>query len=71
MTAQVFDFTGITKLDLDPDRILEGAKGKLQGVVVLGFDQDGKFYGATSYADGGNCLWLLEVCKKRLLDWQE
>lgn len=70
MTAQVFDFTGITKLDLDPDRVLEAAKGKLQGVVVVGFDHDGEFYGASSYADGGNAIWLLEVCKKRILEGQ-
>lgn len=70
MTAQVFDFTGITKLDLDPDRVLEAAKGKLQGVVVVGFYHDGEFYGASSYADGGNAIWLLEVCKKRILEGQ-
>lgn len=69
MSAKVFDFPGLTKLDMDPDRILEKAKGKLQGVIVIGFDNEGEFYGATSYADGGNAIWLLEVCKKRILDW--
>lgn len=69
MAAKVFDFTGITKLDMDPDRILEKAKGKLQGVIVIGFDNEGEFYGATSYADGGNAIWLLELCKKRILGW--
>jgi hypothetical protein len=68
MTAKILEFTGITRLDLDPDRILEGAKGKLQGVIVIGFDQEGEFYGATSYADGGDALWLLELCKLRLLE---
>jgi hypothetical protein len=68
VNAKVFDFTGITRLDLDPDRILEKAKGQLQGVIVLGFDNEGAFYGATSYADGGNALWLLEVCKMRLME---
>jgi hypothetical protein len=70
MTAQVFMFNGITKLDLPPDRILEQAVGKLQGVVVIGFDHEGEFYGASSYADGGNAIWLLEVCKKRILEDQ-
>jgi hypothetical protein len=68
MTAKILEFTGVTRLDLEPDRILEGAKGKLQGVIVIGFDQEGEFYGATSYADGGDALWLLELCKLRLLD---
>lgn len=68
MTAKVFDFNGITTLDIDPDRVLSKAQGKLQGVVVIGFDHDGEFYGASSYADGGNAIWLLEVCKKRILE---
>lgn len=70
MTAQVFLFNGITKLDLPADRILEQAVGKLQGVIVIGFDHEGEFYGASSYADGGNAIWLLEVCKKRILEDQ-
>jgi hypothetical protein len=67
MTATIHNFTGITRLDLDPDRVLDAAKGKLQGVVVLGFDKDGNFYASGSYADGGTLLWLLEACKQRLL----
>ena len=70
MSAEIFIFDGITKLDLPPDRILDGAKGKLQGVIVIGFDQEGEFYAASSYADGGNAIWLLEVCKKRILEGQ-
>ena len=30
MTAKLFDFTGITTLNIDPDRVLEQAKGNLQ-----------------------------------------
>ena len=68
MTAKIIPFTGITKLDLDPDLILEGAKGNLEGVVILGWDSDGDFYGASSYADGGTVMWLLEMCRRKLLD---
>jgi hypothetical protein len=67
MSAIIHDFSGITRLDLDPDRVLEQAKGQLGGVVVLGFDHDGQFYGASSYADGGAVMWLLEACKHQLL----
>lgn len=70
MTAQILNFTGITNLDLDPDRVLDAAKGKLQGVIVIGFDNEGEFYGASSYADGGTVIWLLEVCKQRILEGQ-
>lgn len=70
MSADIFLFNGITKLDLPPDRVLEQAVGKLQGVIVIGFDHEGQFYGSSSYADGGNAIWLLEVCKKRILESQ-
>lgn len=61
-------FSGITKLDVPPDRVLDGAKGKLEGVVVMGFDVDGNEYFASSYADGATVLWLAERMKKMLLE---
>lgn len=67
MTAKVIPFNGITRLDLPPDRILEAAAGRLEGVVVIGFDHEGELYAASSYADGGTVLWLLEQCKRNLL----
>lgn len=41
---------------------------KLKGVVVIGFDNDGEFYGASSIADGGSVMWLMEVCKRKMLE---
>ena len=68
MTAKIIQFTGITTLDLPPDVVLESAKGELEGVVIIGFrkDDDG-IYTASSYADGGTVLWLLEKLKLQLL----
>lgn len=66
----VINFTGITKLDLPVDRVLETAKSQLDGVVLLGWDNDGEMYFATTFADGGEVLWLLESCKKQLLEQQ-
>ena len=68
MTADIVRFPGLTRYGLDPDRVLQDAIGKLEGVVITGFDKDGNSYFATSYADGGNTLWLLEICKKALLE---
>lgn len=65
--AKMLIFNGITRLDLPPDRILEGAMGELEAVVIVGWGKDGDFYAASSVADGGDALWLLELCKKRLL----
>lgn len=66
--TNVLQFTGITRLDLDPDVILENTKGSLAGVVLLGYDHDGREYFASSYADGGDVLWLLERMKLMLLN---
>jgi hypothetical protein len=66
--GKVINFTGITKLDLPVDRILTSAVGELEGVVILGYKKDGSEYFAASYADGGSVLWLLERCKKQLLE---
>jgi hypothetical protein len=66
--AKVIPFKGITKLDLDPDTILENNKGKLEGVVIMGWDKDGEEFFASSYADGGTVLWLVERLKKALLE---
>ncbi len=69
MTAQIIPLGNITTLDLPTDRVLEGAKGHCtDGVVVLGFDDDGQLYFSSSIADGGSVIWLLEMAKKALLE---
>lgn len=65
--GNVIPLGGVTRLDLPVDRVLEGAKGKLDGIVILGWDKEGYRYFASSYADGGEVLWLLEQCKLELL----
>lgn len=65
--AKIIPFTGITKLDMPPDRVLEEAIGRLDGVVILGYTKDGEEYFGSTYADGGTVLWLLERLKLDLL----
>ena len=65
--SNVIPFGGITRLDLDPDIVLEEAKGKLEGFVIAGHDKEGNEYFASTYADGGDVLWLLERMKFRLV----
>lgn len=68
-TDNIVEFDGITSLDIPPPRILAKAAGaKLESVVVIGFREDGNFYFASSGADGGDVLWLLELAKKQLLE---
>ena len=62
----------VTLLDLPTDMVLDGAKKEgLDGVVILGYRKDGEQYFASTYADGGTVLWLLEMCKKELLEMGE
>ena len=66
--GKVVDIGCITRLDLSPDRVLDAAVGELDGVVILGYKKDGSEYFASSYADGGDVLWLLGRLKKQLLE---
>ncbi len=63
----VVDFNGVTKLNLDPDRVLNKAVGELSEVIVIGYDKDGAEYFASSIADGGDVNWLLDRMKLMLL----
>ena len=66
--GDVVRFNGITTLKMDPDVVLEQALGELDTAIVIGYDKDGEAYFAASDPDGGNCLWLMELFKKRLLE---
>jgi hypothetical protein len=67
--SNVHTLNMVTRLDLPVERILDGAtKAKLESVVVMGYRDDGTEYFASSYADGGDVLWLMERCKRKLMD---
>ena len=74
--AKLIDFPigiheGETRLDLDPDTVLTAAVGKLNEVVIAGYESDGSFYFASSQADGPEVLWLLAQAQRRLLEISE
>jgi len=52
----------ITTLNLDPDAVMQEAMGKLECVVVVGYEmgEDGREYFASSIADAGTNAWLLQ-----------
>lgn len=64
---KVIPLNNVTRLDLPIDRVLDAAKGELTGCVIIGYDNEGCEYFASTYADGGEVLWLLERCKKALI----
>lgn len=55
-----------TSLPLPPDRVLDGAKGKLDDVFVIGWAGN-ELYLACSGTDRRDLLWLLEKAKKEIL----
>ena len=57
----------ITRLDWDSDVILKSLSGKLDGFILAGWDKEGKEFFMSTYADGGEALWLLERCKVSLI----
>ena len=65
--GEVLKFRGKTSVYIDPDVILEQAKERLDEVFIMGFDKDGNHYFASSSADGGDLLWLMETFKTMLM----
>ena len=62
-------FDGITRLDIPVKRVIEGAlEADLKSVVICGHTKEGDEFFASSLADGGDVLWLLERSKKKLLE---
>lgn len=61
-------FPGVTLRDLTPDQVLDGAKGKLDMCIVIGWAADNELYVAMSSGELPINLWLLELAKKSLLE---
>src|SRR5574343_660842 len=67
-SPKVINLNCITKLDVPVEKVLQGAEdANLTDVVIVGYREDGSEYFASSAADGGTVLWLLERAKLRLL----
>lgn len=65
--SNIVKFPGETLLDLNPDEMLEEAKGKLDKVMIIGYTADGDEYFDSSFADGMIAVWLLERIKYLLV----
>ena len=53
-------------VELEPDQVLEGNKGKFQEVVICGFDQNGEIAICSSHGSR-EALWILERAKTHLM----
>ncbi len=66
--SKVVDLPTRTVTEVPVEKVLTKAlQADLEVCVVMGF-KDGEFYGASSTADGGAVLFLMELLKRGLLD---
>jgi hypothetical protein len=65
--GDVIDLNMITRLDVDPDKMLSKAIGKLEEVVILGTTKEGDEYFASSRAAADVPIYLCERAKHRLM----
>ena len=62
----------VTSLDLDVERVLKAAiDAKPAYVLVIGEDENGALYFASSKSDGGEALWWMEKAKRALMEISE
>lgn len=66
----VIELGGTTTLDISPDQVLEKAVGEVSDVMVIGKDNDGYNYFASSTPDIGKMLLYLERCKQALMEYE-
>lgn len=51
----------LTSMDVDVDRVLNSAIGKLKSIIIIGEEHDGTKYFASSSGDGQWYAWLLQL----------
>jgi hypothetical protein len=67
--TNVVKFNGYTTVDIEPDSVLDGAKGSLSTVIVIGHNKhDDTSYIAASTADKKRILWMIEQFKFKLFN---
>jgi len=69
--SKVLPFKNIAPIDhsIDSLRVLiDKDLDDLESVVIMGYTKQGDEFFATTFADGGNVLWLVERLKSHLLE---
>lgn len=65
--SKILPFNGKTIVPLDPDHVLECAKGKIQDLIIIGREPNGEYYFASSFCSISEHLLLLERFKQAIL----
>lgn len=67
--AEVLEFTGMTRLDIPPEKILKGvATMKPRHVFIISEDDDGELHYFCSSADCGRMLLYIKKIENRIVD---
>lgn len=68
-TAEVRVFNGVTRHNLDPNRVLDAARNaQLKNLTIIGYDSEGEFYFASTEAGGPSVLWDLMKAAQKLME---
>ena len=63
------ELIGITKSEVPVERVLNGAsKADLKHCIIVGTTNEDNLYFASSQADGGDILWMMEKAKQLLME---
>ena len=66
MTAEIYEFTGLTTQPLEPNKVVKYADD-LKEALVIGVDGDDEIYVAGSSSDLRDVFYLLELAKHHML----
>lgn len=68
-SAEIRRFNGVTLHNLDPELVLGAARNaQLKSVTVIGYDEDGDFYFASTEACSPSVLWDLQKAIYKLME---
>jgi len=68
MNEKIIYIDNETNLDIDPDRVIKAAIGKLESVAIVGYDKDGKLYMSSSCGDYFEINYLLDKYKQLIMN---
>lgn len=71
MTDNIISFPRLNSEDIPVDRLLEQALSEdLQSVLLIGKDKNGDYFLSSSDVDIKNMLWLIEVLKREIMEYE-
>jgi len=64
--AEIFTFNGGTRLDIDPDRVLQELHGQLEAFVLAGITKDGDDMFVVTFASLPEAFWMAEKLRDNI-----